>query len=287
LFPDENAIKILIPIAVILKYIFKTKIYYNVIGGWLPDFLKKNKYMQSCLKKLDGIFVQTTTLKNELAGFNINKVYIFPNFKNIKIFKEDELLSNNDLPLRICFMSRITEQKGVEEMIRVIKHINRNKVKYILDIYGPVSDEYKQRFAELEKDFPSYIRFKGVVEPLKTSDMLKNYFLQLFPTKYRTEGFPGSILDSFCAGVPVADLGNGGASEADVFPRCQTIRDARRCKSEFLSAAFQYSGDDGVRRQSTADAESFASDYVWRFGDCHRNFVAGLSLHRSSVASSA
>ena len=28
------------------------------------------------------------------------------------------------------------------------------------------------------------------------------YDLQLFPTKYRTEGFPGSILDAFYAGVP-------------------------------------------------------------------------------------
>lgn len=203
LFPDENAIKILIPLAIISKKLFKTKIYYNVIGGWLPDYLTKKKQMQNFLKKLDGIFVQTSTLKNELAVYDIKKVYIFPNFKNIKIFREDELLPNSELPLKICFMSRITEQKGVEEMIQVIKHINQNEVKYLLDIYGPISDEYRQHFVELEKEFPPFIKYKGVVDPLKTSEILQGYFLQLFPTKYKTEGFPGSILDSYCAGVPV------------------------------------------------------------------------------------
>ena len=33
--------------------------------------------------------------------------------------------------------------------------------------------------------------------------MLKNYFLLAFPTKFYTEGIPGTILDAYAAGVPV------------------------------------------------------------------------------------
>ena len=33
--------------------------------------------------------------------------------------------------------------------------------------------------------------------------MLKNYFLLTFPTKFYTEGVPGTILDAYAAGVPV------------------------------------------------------------------------------------
>jgi glycosyltransferase involved in cell wall biosynthesis len=34
-------------------------------------------------------------------------------------------------------------------------------------------------------------------------EILEEYFYQAFPTKFRTEGHPGSILDSYHAGTPV------------------------------------------------------------------------------------
>lgn len=34
-------------------------------------------------------------------------------------------------------------------------------------------------------------------------DVLKNYFVLLFPTRFYTEGIPGTIIDAYAAGVPV------------------------------------------------------------------------------------
>ena len=34
-------------------------------------------------------------------------------------------------------------------------------------------------------------------------NVLKDYYRLLFPTKYFTEGFPGTILDGYLSGVPV------------------------------------------------------------------------------------
>lgn len=214
LFPDARAVNFLIPLAVSFKRIFLTKVYYNVIGGWLPNELSKKPMLLKAVKKLDGIFVQTTVLKNSLEALGVKNVTVFPNFKDIKIYSLEELSTNDSKPLKLCFLSRITEQKGVIEMIDTIKHINCDKIKFTLDIYGPISDEFVYSFEKLRGDFPSYINYKGVVESFKTSEVIKNYFLQLFPTKYRTEGFPGSILDSFCAGVPV--LASKWNSYADV-----------------------------------------------------------------------
>ena len=55
----------------------------------------------------------------------------------------------------------------------------------------------------LMTNVPNYIKYKGTVDFDKTVQTLKNYDLQLFPTKFKTEGIPGSVVESFFAGVPV------------------------------------------------------------------------------------
>jgi glycosyltransferase involved in cell wall biosynthesis len=203
LFPAHNAIKLLIPMTITFKNLFNTKVYYNVIGGWLPTYLSKHRWLLPFIKQLDGLFVQTSNLKDKLTELGVENVHVFPNFKDIKIYHESELPNNLAYPLRLCFFSRVTEKKGVAEMVEVIKEINKSNIKYTLDIYGQVSNDYQKSFKEIQTNLPSYINYKGVIDGWKASEVIKDYNMQLFPTKYWTEGFPGSILDSFCAGVPV------------------------------------------------------------------------------------
>jgi glycosyltransferase involved in cell wall biosynthesis len=201
-FPDSNAIKALLPLLAIGKNLFGCKTYYNVIGGWLPEYLHKHRMMRYFMRKLDGVFVQTGEIKDSLHGLGIKDVHIFPNFKRISILSEKDLVDVSRKPLELFFMSRINAKKGVSEMIKVIEEINAEKIRYTLDIYGPIADNYLEEFNELKKKFPASIRYCGIVDPFKTTEVICKYFMQLFPTKYFTEGFPGSILDSFCAGVP-------------------------------------------------------------------------------------
>src|SRR5699024_4055944 len=48
-----------------------------------------------------------------------------------------------------------------------------------------------------------YVKYKGVIPYNNTVSIIKDYYLLLFPTKYFTEGIPGSIIDSYFSGVPV------------------------------------------------------------------------------------
>lgn len=199
----HNAVRFFVPMSVTLRKFFGIKVFYNVIGGWLPELLVKHKVLLYYVRKLDGVFVQTATLQKQLHELRINKVTIFPNFKYIRIFKPSEINLHAEKPYKLCFMSRIAEEKGVSEMIVAIEEINAEQVKYHLDIYGSVDESYKLEFESLIQSAPDYIRYMGVSDYKKTSEIFKNYFLHIFPTKSKTEGFPGSILDSFCAGVPV------------------------------------------------------------------------------------
>lgn len=199
--PDERAIRFIIPIAGFFSRFRKTKVFYVVIGGWLPVFLKKHRFLRKRLTKIDGLFVQTETLKKQLGECGLSKVFILPNFRN----HASELKTSKSTEggaVKTFFLSRIEDPKGVEEMIGVVKNVNRDKVRCTLDIFGSVMPEYKEKFETLAAEFPEYIKYRGELKSEKINGVIWEYDLQLFPTKYRTEGFPGSILDAFYAGVP-------------------------------------------------------------------------------------
>src|SRR5690606_29973646 len=66
-----------------------------------------------------------------------------------------------------------------------------------------IDEKYIGRFEEIKKEFPSYIRYKGSVNYVDSVDVLKKYFALLFPTQFKTEGIPGTIIDAYAAGLPV------------------------------------------------------------------------------------
>lgn len=203
LFPNTRSIKTILPFCISLKKILKTKVYYNVIGAWLPRILDETKWLKQYINKLDALFIQTDTLQQQLQERGIEKTVIFPNFKELNCVEEEEIQRVFDIPLPICFFSRVTEKKGVEDAIGAVKIINTDGIKLCLDIYGPIDDNYKSRFGKIMKEAPEYIKYKGVVENTKTPGILKDYFLQVFPTHYPTEGHPGSLIDSLYAALPV------------------------------------------------------------------------------------
>ena len=47
------------------------------------------------------------------------------------------------------------------------------------------------------------IQYKGMVESSKSVEVLKSYYVLLFPTRFFTEGIPGTIVDAYAAGIPV------------------------------------------------------------------------------------
>ena len=220
LFPAHNAVQVLVPIAISLKSFLNCSLYYVVIGAWIGKLLKKNPVLKKSVKGLDGIFVETNILKKELELMEIANVVSFPNFKRIDALPEEKLVYFKNIPFKICFCSKVMPEKGIEELIQAVKNINKEETKYVLDIYGAVESSYRERFETLEKDFPEYIKYKGVIPPLETVGVIKDYFLQAFPTKFPTEGHPGSIIDSYNAGVPV--IASRWNSWADIIDEGET-----------------------------------------------------------------
>ena len=207
ILPAHNGIKVLIPFFLYLKKIFKFELHYIVVGAWLFSEIQNNKWLINKIKQIDFIYVQTKTLKEKLSLLDINNnVLIFPNFKlSPQLNKKNSINRIEEDSLYLCILSRINEEKGIVDAINSIKILNDKFLvkKIYLDIYGPIESNFSDKFCSLLKINKEYVSYKGVVKYDETISIISLYDILLFPTKYYTEGFPGTIIDSFMAGTPV------------------------------------------------------------------------------------
>ena len=116
-----------------------------------------------------------------------------------------DLIENIDAPYKVCTFSRVIKEKGIEDAINAIVLLNKKYGidKFHLDIYGEIDPSQTKWFDELKDKFPTYVCYKGKIDPSKSVSVLKNYYALLFPTYYQGEGFPGTILDAMASGLPV------------------------------------------------------------------------------------
>lgn len=200
--PAQNGIRVFGPLLLHYKKIYNFKLHYIVIGAWLPNLAQKNKAILKMLKKIDYLYVETLLMKEQLEKIGLTNIVKMNNFKQLNILKEP--VKYNDKILKVCIFSRIEEKKGITDAIKTIAKYNKyNNTTYHLDIYGPIEHEYKNEFKNLIDKYKRDITYKGIVNYNESVDILKKYYCLLFPTKYTTEGIPGTIIDAYASGLPV------------------------------------------------------------------------------------
>ena len=205
ILPAQNGLRVLAPLLLLLNPLFCRKLHYVVIGGWLPDFLKTRKRLADILRRFDGIYVETNAMKAALKAQNFANVIVIPNCKQLVILEKDGLTLPAAEPYPLCTFSRVSKEKGIAVAADAVKMVNekRGRTVYTLDIYGQIDADQTAWFDDLQKHFPAYVRYRGVAPFDKSTEVLKKYSLLLFPTYYAGEGFAGTLLDAFGAGVPV------------------------------------------------------------------------------------
>lgn len=206
ILPAHNGLRIFGRLLPFFKMFFKNRrIFYVVIGGWLPRKLEKEKSLAAALRKFDKVFVETDTMKNELIKQGFENICVIPNFKKLTILSEEQLVYHNEAPYKLCTFSRVMKEKGIETAVDTICSVNNELgyQAYSLDIYGQINPEQTEWFENLTKKFEKGIKYCGCIDSQKSVEVLKNYFALVFPTHYYTEGIPGTIIDAYAAGIPV------------------------------------------------------------------------------------
>lgn len=182
----------------------KKNFYYFMIGGYMQILLREGVYKKEYFRKLKYIIVEADKIKemyNEIGIFNTIRVYNF---------KRYSYSPNLNLPrlgkVKFVFISRITKLKGIFIILEAVYKLNDEGYtnKFEVDFYGSVEEKIKEEFLSEVKSVTN-VFYKGFMNLTddKNYQKLSNYDAMLFPTLYKTEGFPGIIADAAIAGIPV------------------------------------------------------------------------------------
>lgn len=180
----------------------KKLVYYFVIGGDTPDKLLEKEYEIKYYKKITKIYIETKSMAQKMKDLGLIQTEYLPNFK--KFTFKDRSEKEISLPLKAVFFSRITYEKGTDIIFEMLKEINKDKININVDFYGPIDEIYKNHFYLKVSEF-SEVRYKGVLDgrDFKIFDILGEYDFMLFPTFWKGEGFPGTIIDSLISSLPI------------------------------------------------------------------------------------
>ena len=204
MLPAHNGVLIFTPMLSFFNKFTRKNLHYVVIGGWLPEYLDKHKLVAKLLRRnFKGIYVETQGMQEKLQQRFFQNVIVMPNCKPLDIVKEP--IEYNRGLYRFCTFSRVMKEKGIEDAVTAVTQINEHsgRVLCTLDIFGQIDPDYESAFEEMQKSFPEYVNYCGLVEFSKSTEVLKDYCALLFPTFYSGEGFAGTIIDAFAAGIPV------------------------------------------------------------------------------------
>lgn len=200
---SNNGRRFFLPFLYYTNKLFHRRVYHRMIGGLFGENVKQHprwiKYLNSFVVNLAEGSSQVVALRN--AG--VNNVVETYNFRNIQIVSADDFPVYSHPPFRFCTFCRVTKAKGISDAIQAITKINSTHDGYAkLDIYGPVDEEYRSEFELLLAQSSGTAQYMGCVPPEASVETLKGYFMNLFPTTWKGEGMPGTLVDCFSAGLP-------------------------------------------------------------------------------------
>lgn len=214
LMPSVNGLRVLLgPVALLSRLSGKTLVIV-AIGGWLDTYLLNHARHVHYLQMCKAVLVQNENVRANLQkSFNLKNVRIFPNFR---IFETPLISSpqNTSDTFQLVFMARVSEVKGVDMLFKLADFLKEKfgDSNFNIDIFGPIDIEYEDSFNKSVRQSPS-VRYRGIIKQEHVMSTLQNYQALLLPTRH-PEGFPGSVLEAYLAGIPVIVSRWRHASEA-------------------------------------------------------------------------
>jgi glycosyltransferase involved in cell wall biosynthesis len=238
-----------------------------VVGGWIGEFLRNKKIHASLLSRVKAILTESNYLTNSLKKeYHFKNVITFPNFR-IHSFTPQAKVDNHYF--RIVFMSRINKMKGIDYAFKLAENFNNyhnQKRPVIIDFYGPIEIEDKSYFLNNIKKYPN-ITYKGILQPEQIYETIHKYDLMIFPTRYYTEGFPGTILDAYISGLPIVATNWKYADDFITNGDTGIIVPFENSEQEFIQAVNKlYENDElllKMKKNAYKKSEDFSSDSAW------------------------
>lgn len=207
LIPCRNNITYTFPMIYLIGVLVRYDIIHICIGSYHRNYflglngLKAHKLQLFLSKRILAFLPETISVNNCLINeLGFKNTEIFPNFRPIPSIPEPRY--NNSGTLKLVFMARIQKMKGYDIIFEFAKYAEINRLNLTIDFYGQIEKEESSDFLQKVKD-STIVEYKGYLRPEVITNTLCQYDILLLPTRYYMEGFPGTVLDAYIAGLPV------------------------------------------------------------------------------------
>ncbi len=183
------------------------KIVYQVHGGSLPQFFFRNNQLLTHLLKW---VLRTADMVVVLGQESLNAYREFAPGLNVEAIP-NAISPGNDpqwkrtprreiKPLSLVYVGRLTESKGVFDIIEAlaILHLSKKPMQLIVAGIGPAEEQMRRKVIEYQ--LQEHVRFVGVVHGAEKDRIWNESDLFVFPTYH--EGLPYALLESMAARTP-------------------------------------------------------------------------------------
>ena len=180
----------------------------NSLPASVVAWLEATKWDRRTLERNTDMFVCPSEFiagKMKQGGFNPDKIKVLNNFLDpVKLDHYKRMGTSDEREDYYCFVGRLSHEKGVEDLLEVASHL-----PYRLRVAGSgvLEPELRIRYAN-----SPHIEFLGMQDAQQVAKLLAGARFSIMPSQCYDNN-PLSVVESLCAGTPVAGSQIGGIPE--------------------------------------------------------------------------
>ena len=152
-------------------------------------------FAEFVLRHTDLYLAQTQQLVKLALDRGLTNVKWYPTSRPVPEI-DQATLQDDKRCLRFVYVGRVCEAKGMHVLAKAAKGLPKD---VSVDVYGPWNDDLDRNVF----DGCQNITYHGALKPEEVVPTMQKYDASVMPTHYRGEGYPGAILESYFAGLPV------------------------------------------------------------------------------------
>ena len=167
-----------------------------LMGSAAANDIASDPVFQTDVARFRRIYAETDEMCDLLKKVGLNHTAIYPNPRHLP--EPRPALPDASGTLRCVFFSLIAEGKGADLVLQAAAAMP----EIVFDFYGPLEPNIESRFLSDVKRLEN-VRYLGVFSGDEEAlyDTLGAYSVLLLPTRYKTEGIPGVLVEGKISGL--------------------------------------------------------------------------------------
>ena len=243
---------------------FLSKVNTFVMGGMFVEFLKENSRCLENVRKTGNVFYELHKMELESKELGVNNSIYFPNCRDGKLKQPVHKLTE-DKPIKLIHFSTVNREKGVPQLLEMVRKLAKQNVSFKLDIYGEIATDYKEEFMYQIDSVPN-TKYCGVkrCSNKELYELLSSYDIFLLATRWKGESCVGVLVESKVAGIPaiVTDWRyNSEVIQNEKEGLVVSCKDDETISNEFAKAVLRLKNDSAFYNKLSIGASESVGRY--------------------------